>query len=832
MEIPTEPTDEQVAPDVDPAPPVDIQETEPDRPIDYFADGEKLMQRCIKDAQGNTARLLRDRQDILNNRFDRGGRDNHWCIWDSGTNRYVPRPEDPEQGGLPAWVPRPCTNLFRIIIRGLTSILDQSEPAQVFAPATDDEQDQATAEVAENAVPVLRDECGYDSEGHRHALNAAVTLMDKAAYCVYYDTDEKWGTKQVDQFICPECQLVSTPVEIEDAKGCPECGFEDTEQFELYTEGGLPAKPVTVSIGKIRGEFINSFEFSTPSSAKTTNAKGLPWILLHNRMTPATICGNWGSELQTLVSDKANWADGALARAYADELHRMSSPQAGGVAGFGGGASGTDGPIVYRLFHDPIVDHEVYLPQGFFGVYIANKMVVAEKLPFTDGNVNNPQPIKNILIRTWENNGMSGFGHPPADEQVPIQQSYNLTEAMIELITMHDAAPTRYIPDTVTLLDEPTGVPGDWVRYRSIDGQKPTESRGMNPPEALFSRLDSLWNKMQEVSGLNAVLMGSRPDGDPTLGEVQILEERGMATFRAPLDELITFEKDLSFMLLSIARQSAWSPRFRRIRGENGQWELKQFAAADLTGQIDIVVNRASAWPRSPLMQRLSIKEAIGNGTLPPPGMDPELQGKLLADYNLAHLKPSYDIDRKQVAREIERWKAATSPMEILPPNPQTQNLQLHLFLKQQFLKSEEAEAIQAANPQLYQAMCNHIMQIQMLRQPPPMPEPGAGGPDDGGEEAPPAKGAKGELDKAVKEGRLVPDDGKQKKTGALDDAIASGALVPDDGSGGAAAPGVAAPAMPQGPTGPSIDQLTAAQMNEPLPQPGEDPLNGGQPPV
>lgn len=830
---PSEPTDPLIsAPDENPAPPTETVQAEPERQIDYFGDGEKLMQRCIKDAQGNTARLLRDRQDILNNRFDRGGRDNHWCIWDNGTNRYVPRPEDPEQGGLPAWVPRPCTNLFRIIIRGLTSILDQSEPAQVFAPATDSEKDKATAEVAENAVPVLREECGYDSEGHRHALNAAVTLMDKAAYCVYYDTDEKWGTKEVEQFICPQCQTVSTPVDIEDANGCPECGFEDTETFELYTEGGQVAA-VTLPIGKIRGEFINSFEFSIPSSARSTNAKANPWILLHNRMTPAAICANWGPELQTLVSDKANWADGALARAYADELHRMSSPQAGGVAGFsGGGGAANDGPIVYRLHHDPIVDHEVYLPEGFFGVYIANKMVVAEKLPFTDGSVDNPRPMKNILIRTWENNGMSGFGHPPADEQVPIQQSYNLTEAMIELITMHDAAPTRYIPDTVTLLDEPTGVPGDWVRYRSIDGQKPTESRGMNPPEALFSRLDQLWQKMQEVSGLNAVLMGSRPDGDPTLGEVQILEERGMATFRAPLDELIAFEKDLSYMLLAIARQSAWSPRFRRIRGENGQWELKQFAAADLTGSIDIVVARASAWPRSPLMQRLSIKEAIANGTLPPPGMDPELQGKLLSDYNLAHLKPSYDLDRKQVARELERWKAATSPDQILPPNPQTQNLQLGLFLKMQFMKTEEGESLQAVNPLVWQAIMSHIMQIQMLLQPPPQADPNAA-PPEGEEEAPPAKGSNGELDKAVQSGALVPDDGKSQKQGALDDAIASGALVPDDGSapkGGA--PGVASPAMPPGPTGPSIDQLTAAQMQQPLPQPGEDPLNGGPFPV
>ena len=92
---------------------------------------------------------------------------------------------DPEQGGLPAWIPRPDTNLFHKLIKGLTSILDQSEPAQVFAPRTVEEADQAPADVAEDAVPVLREECGYDSEGHRHELNRLATLTNGAAYVLY-----------------------------------------------------------------------------------------------------------------------------------------------------------------------------------------------------------------------------------------------------------------------------------------------------------------------------------------------------------------------------------------------------------------------------------------------------------------------------------------------------------------------------------------------------------------------------------------------------------------------------------------------------------------------
>lgn len=804
----------------DPVDPVSgVRPTEavaPERQINYEADGEKLMRRCLADAKANTARILRDRQDILNLKFDRGGRDNQWCVWDQGTTRYVARGENPDHGGLPAWIPRPVTNVLHTTIKGLTSILDQSEPAQAYAPKTDDDADQATADVVEDAVPVLREECGYDSQGHRHELNRMVTLMDKAAYIVYYDDDEKYGEQDVDLFTCsnPDCGQVVTPLDVEQADGCPNCGNQDTESFQLVThpQTGMPMG-LPQPVGKMCAEVLSSLEFSVPASARRANTKAMPWILTHNRMDPHEIERFW-EKAAGISTEKSTWSDGALTRAYADEMRRLSSPTTGGP--LGGGPSAVDGPVVYRLWHDPVEDDEVYLPEGFYGVMIGDRLVEFTKLPFTDAD---GVPMKNILLRTWDPGVATAFGHPPCDDLVPIQQSRNLTQAMIELIIMHDAAPTTYVPDTVTFIDEPTGVPGDQVRYRSMDGQKPTESRGTNPPQALFEYLDQQDAKMQQVSGLNAVLVGERPAGDPTLGEVQLLEERGMATFRAPLDGLIDFERDLSFLLLSIGRQSAWSPRFRRIRGENGQWELKAFAAADLGGQIDIVVSRASAWPRSPLMQQLRIKEALSMGVLPPPAQDPELQAKLLLDMNLAHLKPSYDTDRRQVARELERWKEARSPQDIRPPNPQTQNLQIHLYLKKEFLKSEDADRLEEANPGVWQAMLMHISQIQTLLAPPP-PAPVL--PPD----KPPEKGSKSVLEHAVARGDLQPDhgDGKtpQTKGRALDALVASGQLVPEGAAPPPSAPGMP-PAMPGGQMappvtpGPSSDDLADEEMRQPV---------------
>lgn len=782
------------------------------------------MERCIRDAKSNHARLLRDRADIWNLKLDRGGVANHWSIWDPSAQRYVERGTDPDKGGLPEWIPRACTNVYTKTIDGMTAILDQSEPAQVFAPKTEADEDRAATDVAEDAVPVLREECGYDSQGHRHQLNRLATLTNGTAYLLYYDNDPQYGEAPVEVFRCTVCGELATPLDIEDAGGkCPnpECDNTDTEAFELATEPdalGVP-KPVDVMmpIGKLCGEPIPSFEYSLPSACRTANPRRAPWLLTHTRMSPDTIARMWPAA-KDLAKNKSAKADGAMTRAFADQMRSLASPQAGDSAH--GGTSGEfDGPVVYRLHHDPIDDGEFYFPDGFYGVMIGDQLVIDDSantpgpLPFKDSE---GRPFKNVLIRTWSDGNLTQFGHPPGDDLAPLQVHRNMIETLATVILMTDASPTKYLPDTVTLLDQPTGVPGEWVRYRSLDGQKPTETRGINPPEALFNYLDRLDQKFQELSGLNSVLMGDRPQGDPTLGEVQILEERGMASFRAALDALIQFEKDLSFMLMDIARQCAWSPRFRRIRGENRQWEITQFTGADLAGQVDIQVDRASAWPKSPLMQQLRVKEAVAMGVLMPQ-MDPELSGKLLVEMNLSHLKASLDEDRRQVARELDIWKAAHMPDEIMAaaPDPMLIELPIHIYLKKQFLKTEEAEDIKRANPPVYQAMVMQVMQLEQAHMAKQMQQAAvAAGP----QPAPPAApGSGGALESAIQSGALQPG---APQPNALQGAIDAGVLVPG-------APPQPAPP----PAGPSIDDLLEAKLLTPVMPEPTDP-GGARPAV
>ena len=752
---------------------------------------QELMQKCIDDSRQNYARLDRDKQDWQNLLYYRGGPENQWTIWDRSRNAWVPRPYDGTSGAaLPSWVPRACTNVFANKIDGIVSITDQSSPTFEWAPVTSDDEDQASAEVINDAMPALFEEIEYGL--HRPQMHKFIALLDKVAVHVYYDNNEKWGTETLPMLRCQQCQAIVPPVdeEGEETTACPECGA-GPESLELAID--MQANPIGPPRprGRLRMRLIPSFEFSLPRSARISDERQVPWILLHTRYSEEEALDCWPNAAAVIKGETARRgksADG-LQRQYADAMARLTAPTAS-TRGGPGATQDAVGPVVYTLQHDPTEE----FPEGLNAVMIGDELVEAGPLPVTDDR---EAPLKTILIRTYMHAPGSPFNKPPADDMVPLQYWRNLIESLMALTLLHNAAPRTYVPMSVVLEDPITGEPGQQIRYRSmVPGDKPHTEQGINPPEGLYKYLEILDQKFEELSKLNAVLMGNRPQGDPTLGEVQILQERGMAAFKTPLDTLVEFEKRLGRTMLYIARQSAWAPRFRKIRGDNGQWEVEQFAFTDIGGRVDVFCEATTAWPRSSLMENLKLKEAVGMGVVIPQ-MDPELASKILTKMDLAELKPSMNADRKQVARQLDRWKQATMPDQILQDPVQVgpwmgvQSLQIHWMLKAAFLKSEGAEQLAQANPPVYQAMLMHVQQVQqmimMLTAPPPEPE--KGGENKEKPPTPQPAGSEGDmLGQLMQSGVLQPAGAaaaaQTAQLPSIDDLVGSRVLSPLTGEG------------------------------------------------
>jgi len=794
------------------------------RKVDYDLQGapKRLMDKCVKDASNNTARLDRDRQDWLNLLFDRGGAEHQYVIWDAGTNRWVTRGSDPKKGGLPDWMPRPVTNLYSNKLDGIASLLNQSEGAQLWKPNTEDDEDLATAEVCDAAVPVLRDEIDYDQL--RTDINRQICLTDKVALILYYDNDEKYGTAPILALQCldEQCGEYALPMDQpEDApETCQACGGPMDVALDPRTQ-----EPIGVDypVGRMCATFHPSFEFSLPRSARSHRADKNPWVLFHARYSWEDAASEFPDHIDKL-KDKSGWKSSSIQRQYADAARRLSSPRSSAVNA-GSDGSQHDGPLLFRLYHDPIDDGEFYFPEGLMTVMLNDQLIEAKPLSFKQSLPNgHVKHFKNVLIRTFRSTPGSQFGKPPADDLVPLQYTRNLLEALLLSILLHHASPRTFLPLSVTLEKPITGVPGEVIPFRStVPGETPTTTQGQNPPDGLYKWIEQIDAKFDELSKLNSVLQGERPSGDPTLGEIQILKEQGQSAFSEPMLEAVRWEKALSRMLLWIARDTLWTERLRQIQGSNREWDFTEFTAADLSGNVDVDVDPASAWPKSALMERATLKELLGMGVFQLMKQDPELATQILEKYGMTEFLPSLDKDRRQVMRELDRWRAATDPAAITPPDPVTQNLSIHQQHKLDFLKTEEAEALARENPTLHAAMKAHLQQIQQLLQASagPKAEPPKTNFSMKGDLADPA--ARMLFEKAnglpATPAPMPVDPNAGPDGAALNDALSGGALKPAGASGmglnaavsgGLLQPAGAAQAAAQA-SGPSIDDLVTS---------------------
>ncbi len=829
------------------------------------------MDRCVKDAESNTARLDRDRQDWLNLLFDRGGPDNQYVIWDAGANRWVTRGTDPKKGGLPEWMPRPVTNLFSNKLDGVIAILNQSEPAQLWKPNTDDDEDLATADICDDAVPVLREEIDYAQL--RTDINRQIALTDKVALILYYDNDEQYGVDDIYALQCtnPDCAEYALPMDLEDEEpeasalgedaeftdaGMPMAGVMGTETGPKCPQCGSPlaeaidprtGQPMGVSypVGKMCASFHPAFEFSLPRSARSHRADKNPWVLFHTRYAWEEAIKEF-PKFKDQLKDRTGWKSSGVQRHYADAMRRLSSPRSSAQSGVAGGQRQDDGPVIYRLYHDPIDDDEFSFPQGLYAVMLNDQLVEAGPLSFKYRLPSGQDRyFKNVITRTFRSTPGSPYGKPPADDLVSLQYTRNLLEALLMAILLHHASPRTYLPLSVTLEKPPTGTPGEVIPFRSTTpGEVPITTQGLNPPEGLYKWIAQVDEKFDVISKLNAVLQGERPKGDPTLGEIQILREQGQSAFAEVLLESVRFERQVSRMLLWIARDTVWTNRLRQVAGDNRGWEISEFTAADLSGNVDVEIDPATAWPKSSLMEKLQLQELMKMGVFQLLGQNPELATKILEKYGATDFLPSLDADRRQVMRELDRWRSAHDPSEIVAPNPVKQNLALHLLHKLAFVKTEEFEDLEQSNPPLAQAMLAHVQQLQQAMQqnaqakseppktsfsvradladpdarrvfeqvnnlpPTPPPVPPKAGPDGSALEAaiqsgalrpaePPGAGAMS-LDSAVQQGVLQPAGAAQASARAagpsIDDLTATGVLAP---AAAMAPPQAALPGMP-----------------------------------
>jgi hypothetical protein len=283
-----------------------------------------------------------------------------------------------------------------------------------------------------------------------------------------------------------------------------------------------------------------------------------------------------------------------------------------------GGSGANAGPVIWRLWHDPIDDEEFYFPDGVFLTVLEGEDLVLDftPLPFKDDD---GRAFKNVVIRQYTAPG-SAWGHPPADDLVPLQEQLDLAQSLAFLILMHHASPRTFIPSTVTLNDKLTGAcrartsaTARWCRATSR-----TSSRATAFPEALKWFLDVHHRDVRQ--GLEAERRADRPaaagrpdarrGGDPAGARVRRVPGAARAARRLREAAVAQVAVDHARVRVGAA--------LPRLLGDNGDWKLQAFTGADLEGHVTIDIDLATAWPKSPMLTNLRLSKAFELGILNP----------------------------------------------------------------------------------------------------------------------------------------------------------------------------------------------------------------------
>jgi len=134
---------------------------------------------------------------------------------------------------------------------------------------------------------------------------------------------------------------------------------------------------------------------------------------------------------------------------------------------------------------------------------------------------------------------------------------------------------------------------------------------------------------------------------------------------------------DIYSMHLKLFRTYASEPRYLKIKGSAGAWEIKHFSSADLTGSIDLRVEGGSSKPRSKLAEQALVEALFNMGIINP--QDPEQRFQVANMFGMGEILGSSAEDERAAASEWQTlldWEPQVDEQTGMPladpMNPQS----------------------------------------------------------------------------------------------------------------------------------------------------------------
>lgn len=361
-----------------------------------------------------------------------------------------------------------------------------------------------------------------------------------------------------------------------------------TEFIAQLQQHGVEPQEKVVYMGDIKVEALSPFDVYIDPAAKVfEDAK---FIICAHNLDPDEIKVRWGKDLQ---------AD-AVPVSPDQNLPFQNAPDSRAMT--------------VRRIYVGYFKPTAAMPNGRYVVFTegADKQILAdEKWPY---------PTHDLPIVRFHGVRVPGSIYDDAvvTHAVPLQKELNRTISQIVEYKNYTINPVMTAP-VGSLQTRRTTEPGQVLEYAPIgNGLKPEFEQLPSLPPYVFNHLENISARLQDAFLSASVLEGKVPPNVEAGIAIDLLQE--MATDKlAPLVKLIESSLARSGQLmLSLAQKYYIEPRLLKIRGSGGSTQVRQFAKADIDGNISIKAEVGSGLPRTRAGRQARIERMVELGILDP----------------------------------------------------------------------------------------------------------------------------------------------------------------------------------------------------------------------
>lgn len=206
---------------------------------------------------------------------------------------------------------------------------------------------------------------------------------------------------------------------------------------------------------------------------------------------------------------------------------------------------------------------------------------------------------------------------------------------------------------------------GEVLEYDPVANAAPPEPLAIPQIPQYAYVEEERWNAMiNDVSGINEISRGQLPAaGIPAIG-MQFIQEQDETRIGVVTEQHEQSYAHMGSLVLKYASEFYKTPRLLKIAGKGMQYTVKNFVGADIKDSHDVVVIKGSTLPRSKVLRRQEILNALSQGILGNP-QDPKLQQKLLRAIewgDLAEIWTDQAVTDQQIAEHLQMIKDGTQP--------------------------------------------------------------------------------------------------------------------------------------------------------------------------